>query len=126
MPVPAPAIKAEGNDLQKVFKSTYGTWKVDLDAFRSFKIVKGLNKGEKDRAMSLAKEIRLVVEKDSIKATFDQQSTTGTYKIIAYKDDLFTLETKMNKDKVEQIKILFKDGKINLQSPTGSLPLIRN
>ena len=95
-------------------------------AFESFKIVKNLKKGERDRALTLAKEIRLTVDQDSIKATFDQKSTTGKLKLLSHKDGLFTLETEMNQGKKEQVKLLLKDNKLNLQTNQGSLPLVKD
>ena len=108
------------------FKQVHGTWKVDLVAFENFKIVKDLKKNEKDRALSLAKEIRLSVNEDSLKATFDQKSSTGKYTLTAHKDGLFTLETEMSSGKTEQVKMLLKEGKLNLQTSQGSLPLIKD
>ena len=108
------------------FEKVHGTWKVDLEAFKSFKIVKDLKKNERDRALTLAKEIRLTVNKDNIKATFDQKSTTGTFKLVSHKDGLFTLETEMTSGKKEQVKMLLKDAKLNLQTSQGSLPLVKD
>jgi len=97
-------------------------WSVDLGALQSAEEFKQLNPQERERALSIAKEISLELSSGQLIARFGKKVSKGSYEVKHTSDSGYQIETKLD-DKVDTILLLLKGESLLLKSAQGELLL---
>ena len=97
---------------------------MDLEAFQALPVIQGLNDSERQRAISYAQRIGVDFLADgSIRALFDAEEQSGTYRVSAQDGANYTLQTTLSGAGESEIRLQVSGNKMSLESTGGTLPL---